>query len=116
MPHFLRRLLLAVTLSLGVPALAQPALQPQELPKLLQDWLPWAWHGHLAERCPKAFDGQVPQPCVWPALLELKAQASGASFRFEVHVYGPPARVALPAKATHLRVEPGAEGRRQRAH
>ena len=98
MSHTLRRLLLAATFALLAPAQAQPALQTADLPKLLQDWLPWAWHGHLAERCPKAFDGQVPQPCVWPALLELKAQASGASFRFEVHVYGPPARVALPGE------------------
>ena len=99
MSHALRRLLLAATVLLLAPAQAQPALQSQELPKLLQDWLPWAWHGHLAERCPKAFDGQAAQPCVWPAQLELKADGSGASFRYEVQVYGPPARVQLPGAA-----------------
>ncbi|MBH9551667.1 hypothetical protein [Inhella gelatinilytica] len=78
--------------------MAQP-LKPEELPKALQDWLPWAWHGHLAERCPKAFDGQAEQPCVWPGHLSLKAEASGASFRMELQVLGKPAHVALPGEA-----------------
>lgn len=97
MPAPIRALGLAASLLLGSLAHAQ-ALKPDELPKALQDWLPWAWHGHLAERCPKAFDGQAEQPCVWPGHLSLKAEAGGASFRLELQVLGAPARVALPGE------------------
>jgi len=87
----------ALACTLLASAAAQ-ALKPDELPKALQDWLPWAWHGQLAERCPKAFDGQAAQLCVWPGHLQLKAEAGGANFRMELQVLGGPARVALPGE------------------
>ncbi len=89
---------LAAGLLLSTLAMAQAPLKPEDLPKALQDWLPWAWHGHLAERCPKAYDGQAEQPCVWPGHLSVKAEAGGASFRLELQVLGGPARVALPGE------------------
>ncbi|MBH9576685.1 hypothetical protein [Inhella proteolytica] len=94
----IRALALAAGLLLSTLATAQAPLKPDDLPKALQDWLPWAWHGHQAERCPKAFDGQAEQPCVWPGHLNLKAEAGGASFRLELQVLGAPQRVVLPGE------------------
>ncbi|MFO1251012.1 MAG: hypothetical protein U1E77_07725 [Inhella sp.] len=91
----IRALALTAGLLLSTLATAQSPLKPEDLPKALQDWLPWAWHGHQAERCPKAFDGQAEQPCVWPGHLKLQAEAGGASFRLELQVLGAPARVVL---------------------
>ena len=92
-PLFAFLLLLA-----ALPAQAATGLKPEELPRSLQDWLPWAQQGHEQERCPSA-NGGGERACVWPALLQLQASAQGARFRYEVQVYGAPTRVRLPGEA-----------------
>ncbi|WP_374661776.1 hypothetical protein [Inhella sp.] len=66
-------------------------------PAIARDWLPWAWQGHEAERCPRP-QGQGDTRCVWPARLQLAANGQGARFTMELQVFGGPSAVALPGE------------------
>ncbi|MDT9001664.1 hypothetical protein RQP53_20475 [Paucibacter sp. APW11] len=99
----LRAALLTIVLSgLFSPSVELHAapLSPAELPRMLQDWLPWAQQGHEEETCPRRHDGNAERECLWPARLALQAGASGASFRYEVEVFGKALLVPLPGEAT----------------
>jgi hypothetical protein len=87
------------TLALLLASLAAQAapLTPAELPPALRDWLPWAQQGQPPLGCPTAQDAST--VCVWPGRLQLSAAAREASFKLDVHVFGAPARVALPGEA-----------------
>lgn len=93
----------AVWLALGCSSFAAVAapLARSDVPTVLKDWLPWALHGQESEFCPAPFNGSGDKVCVWPGRLELKAASGGATFKFDVQVFGAPALVALPGETAH---------------
>ncbi len=82
-----------------VPILVQAAPLPESaVPQPLKTWVPWALYGHETRTCPAPYNMTDGQACVWPARLDLVATPNGASFRFEVSVFGTPSWVALPGE------------------
>ncbi len=95
----LRQMILVVCLSLlGGVSVAAP-LQRQDLPAVLRDWLPWAFHGHEQDLCPLPYNSETDRVCVWPSHLSIDATATGGRFRFEVRVMGAASAVTLPGQA-----------------
>ncbi len=90
--------LLALLWMLSACVAAAP-LAKSDLPAALKDWLPWAMHGQAELLCPPSYNGDGDKTCVWPARLELRAGAAGASFKLTVEVFGQAAMVALPGEA-----------------
>lgn len=78
---------------------AAAPLAKSDLPAALKDWLPWAMQGQAGLLCPPSYNGEGDKTCVWPARLELRAGAAGASFKLTVEVFGQAAMVALPGEA-----------------
>lgn len=98
----------ALLLALVLGTAGAQGLKPEQLPRGLQDWLPWAQLGHGSEQCPQS---SGTRECLWPARLELRATATGASFRYEVQVYGEPQWVLLPGDASQWPQDVKSEGR-----
>lgn len=90
-------LALGCALSFGWVAQAAP-LDRNDLPNALKDWVHWALQGKRGQLCPVQHNDGNERHCVWPSRLEIRAGAGGASFRFEVAVFGEPARVELPGE------------------
>ena len=90
----------ALLLAGSACVLASAAPLPRsDVPDPLKSWVPWVLHGHETLACPAVHDGSDTRACTWPSHLELQATASGASFRFEVQVFGGPGLVQLPGEA-----------------
>lgn len=95
----------------GMTGLATAGPLPRsDIPKSLQDWLPWAMHGQASLLCPPAFNNEADKACTWPSDLSLHAEADGARFRYEVQVYGPAALLALPGEPGRWPTEVRADG------
>ncbi|MBA4108834.1 MAG: hypothetical protein C0487_04480 [Leptothrix sp. (in: Bacteria)] len=105
-----RSAIAAIAGFLSSVAIAAP-LAKGDIPATLKDWLPWAMHGQEALLCPAPYNGDQAKACVWPALLELRAGPAGATFRFEVQVFGGAALVPLPGEAARWPQDVKAGGR-----
>ncbi len=88
---------LALLFLLGAACLVSAAPLPRsDVPDPLKSWVPWVMHGHEMLACPAAYNGDPNRACVWPSRLEVHAGPDGATFRFEVQVFGAAALVELP--------------------
>lgn len=96
-PTLAARLALLLAGSACVLASAAP-LPRADVPDPLKSWVPWVLHGHETLACPAVHDGTDRRACTWPSHLDLQATPSGASFRFEVQVFGPSGLVQLPGE------------------
>lgn len=84
-------------LGLGLSPLragAQP-IDREAIPAELRPWIPWVLDDLGEAACPALGDARV---CVWPGRLALKADATGATFRYEV-VTERRMAIALPGNA-----------------
>jgi len=87
-------------MSLTASPYAAP-LPESAVPEPLKTWVPWVMHGHEMLACPKAYNSapdSVQRACVWPSLLKLDADDNGATFRFDVQVFGAPTWIILPGE------------------
>ncbi len=92
-------LLSCLLLSTAALTRAHAAPLPESaVPQPLKTWVPWALYGHETRTCPGPYNVDQGRVCVWPTRLELVASNSGASFRFEVQVFGDTSWVALPGE------------------
>ncbi|MDO4904095.1 MAG: hypothetical protein Q4A16_00830 [Lautropia sp.] len=98
----LRRLM--GTLATALLCVAQPlgatdALRPDQLPKDLQGWVPWAMQGHENLACPGTYDDHANRHCVWPNRLDLSIDGRAGHFSLDVEVIGTRSAVMLPGEA-----------------
>lgn len=84
MTRWLLSLVCGFALSFG--AAAAP-LAPGEVPDPLKSWVPWVLSDEAQHGCPHLFNSAETRHCAWPAVLELKADARGASFAQQWRAY-----------------------------
>jgi len=108
-----RCLALVIGVFLPMCAAQAAAFSPADVPTPLKSWVPWVMQGHEMLSCPRREAQESAAVCVWPSRLELKASGGGASFRFEVTVYGAAAAVELPGEAEHWPQQVAADGKPQ---
>ncbi|MDQ6629292.1 MAG: hypothetical protein M3Z29_12755, partial [Pseudomonadota bacterium] len=94
--------LLATLIAGAASTTAAAPLPATSVPDPLKTWVPWVMQGHEVLLCPAPYnrdrDSSDGHTCVWPSHLELQVSAAGATFRYEVEVFGAPARVELPGE------------------
>ena len=70
------------------------------VPEPLKTWVPWALDEVPDAACPHLFNRDAPRQCVWPGVLELKADSRGAAFAQYWRVYRP-TWVELPGETRY---------------
>jgi hypothetical protein len=89
---------LLTALCCAISSTSAAPLPTLAVPEPLKTWLPWVMHGHETFACPPAHNDGASRVCLWPTRLELQAGKDGATFRYDVQVFGAPAWLALPGE------------------
>ena len=81
-----------------------------DVPDPLKSWIPWVLDEETDAGCPHLFNDEKTRHCAWPAALDLKAAASGASFTQDWTAYRE-TWVALPGDEQHWPQEVSIDGK-----
>lgn len=58
----------------------------ENIPKQLEDWIPWVMKGHKKDDCPFGYNDYYKKICFWPIGLSLSLKNNGGSFEQSVVV------------------------------